>query len=154
MRYIYDKFEEIVLVVLLILMSIIMGLQIIFRHILGSSIVWSEELVRYMFICSTFIGVSYSIKKKSMLSVLLFVNKLPNKYNSRIERLINYLNIIVCGTFSVFSLNLVIEYVRSSQRSPALNMPLWILYLSVFVGMFFSVIRSIENLFEVGRLND
>lgn len=154
MRYFYEKFEEIVLIILLVAMVLVMGLQIICRYLLLTSIVWSEEAVRYMFVASTFMGLSYSIKTKSLLSVSLFVNKLPKKYNLLIEKIINYFTIIVCGILSFFALGLVLEYFRSFQKSPALNMPLWILYFMVFVGLFLSFIRSVENFLKLRSSND
>ena len=57
MKKVNEYLEEIILVVLLICMTLILGLQIVSRYVFRNSLSWSEELVRYMFVWSTFIGV-------------------------------------------------------------------------------------------------
>ena len=63
MKKVNEYLEEIILVILLICMTLILGLQIVSRYVFRNSLSWSEELVRYMFVWSTFIGVPYCIKK-------------------------------------------------------------------------------------------
>lgn len=66
------NFEEIILMTLLVLMSIVLGLQIVARYVFNNSLSWSEELVRYLFIWSTFLGIPYSIKKGISIRVDFF----------------------------------------------------------------------------------
>ncbi len=41
--------EEFILVCFLIAMTLIMGIQVFSRYILGQSLSWSEEITRYLF---------------------------------------------------------------------------------------------------------
>ena len=47
-----DYLEETILLILLVLMTAIMGVQIVSRYVFQNSLTWSEELVRYMFVWS------------------------------------------------------------------------------------------------------
>lgn len=45
-----EYLEEFLMVVFLIAMTLIMGIQVFSRYILGVSLSWSEEITRYLFI--------------------------------------------------------------------------------------------------------
>ena len=44
-----ENLEEFLLVIGLIAMTLIMGVQVFCRYVLGMSLSWSEELTRYIF---------------------------------------------------------------------------------------------------------
>lgn len=46
--------EEFFMVISLILMTVIMGIQVFSRYVLGSAPSWSEEITRYLFVWSGF----------------------------------------------------------------------------------------------------
>ena len=58
-----ENLEEFLLVIGLIAMTLIMGIQVFCRYVLGMSLSWSEELTRYIFIWCGFLSVSYCSKK-------------------------------------------------------------------------------------------
>ncbi|MED9946933.1 MAG: TRAP transporter small permease subunit, partial [Peptacetobacter hiranonis] len=81
-KIIPDRFEEVLLVLLLISMTLVLGVQIIARYVFQNSLTWSEELVRYLFIWSAFLGVPYCINKGASLKVVQFIDYLPAKLKS------------------------------------------------------------------------
>lgn len=68
-RFLDDYFEEILVIILLAGMSIIIGIQVFMRYVLKSSLSWSEELARYMFIWMIYIGISYGVKKDKHVKI-------------------------------------------------------------------------------------
>ena len=54
-----DSLEEFLMIASLILMTMIMGIQVFSRYVLGASLSWSEELTRYIFVWAGFLSVSY-----------------------------------------------------------------------------------------------
>ena len=48
--------EEFFMVISLILMTVIMGIQVFSRYVLGSAPSWSEEITRYLFVWSGFLS--------------------------------------------------------------------------------------------------
>ena len=50
LHWLDENLEEFILVIFLIAMTLIMGIQIFCRYVLGMSLSWSEELTRYLFI--------------------------------------------------------------------------------------------------------
>ncbi|MCR0487393.1 TRAP transporter small permease subunit, partial [[Clostridium] innocuum] len=57
-RWLDDNLEEALLIALLVMMTLLMGLQVFSRYILNASLSWSEELTRYLFIWSGFLSIS------------------------------------------------------------------------------------------------
>ena len=63
LHWLDENLEEFLLVFFPIAMTLIMGIQVFCRYVLGQSLSWSEELTRYLFIWSGFLSVSYCSKK-------------------------------------------------------------------------------------------
>ena len=57
--FLNDSLEEFLMVASLILMTLIMGIQVFSRYVLGASLSWSEELTRYIFVWAGFLSVSF-----------------------------------------------------------------------------------------------
>ena len=48
LHWLDENLEEFILVIFLIAMTLIMGIQVLCRYVLGMSLSWSEELTRYL----------------------------------------------------------------------------------------------------------
>ena len=55
--------EEFFMVISLILMTVIMGIQVFSRYVLGSAPSWSEEITRYLFVWSGFLRIAVAEAK-------------------------------------------------------------------------------------------
>ena len=72
LHWLDENLEEFILVIFLIAMTLIMGIQVFCRYVLGMSLSWSEELTRYLFIWCGFLSVraicrNFSTPRKSNL---------------------------------------------------------------------------------------
>ena len=54
-----NSLEEFLMGAGLIMMTAIMGIQVVFRYAFGMSLSWSEEITRYIFIWEGFLSISY-----------------------------------------------------------------------------------------------
>jgi len=69
----FDKsFEEVILGVLLVGMSIILMLQILMRAIVGHSLTWAEELARYFYVWSVFLSIGCTIRVGNICELIYF----------------------------------------------------------------------------------
>ncbi|MHB9307655.1 TRAP transporter small permease [Fusobacterium polymorphum] len=146
-----DYLEETILLILLVLMTAIMGVQIVSRYIFQNSLTWSEELVRYMFVWSAFLGVPFCIKHGLSIKVDQFRNLFPVP----LQRILMYIDkIIIFLLFLVlfiYSFKVVRATYLSGQTSPAMQLPMWTVQISVTVSSLLSMIRSIQNLLNLVR---
>ena len=151
LKAIDDYLEETILLILLVLMTAIMGVQIVSRYVFQNSLTWSEELVRYMFVWSAFLGVPFCIKHGLSIKVDQFRNLFPVP----LQRILMYIDkIIIFLLFLVlfiYSFKVVRATYLSGQTSPAMQLPMWTVQISVTVSSLLSMIRSIQNLSHLVR---
>jgi len=128
----------------LVLMTFIIVLQVFFRYILGSSLSWSEEAARYLFIWIIMLGVSVGVKESFHVAVTIIIKRLP-----RAPRIVS--NIIFSLLLGVMAL-VMIKYGYSLtnqvaiQLSPAIRISMYWIYLSVPVSGVLIIIHLLDNL--------
>ncbi|AVQ22833.1 TRAP transporter small permease [Fusobacterium nucleatum subsp. nucleatum ATCC 23726] len=146
-----DYLEETILLILLVLMTCIMGIQIVSRYVFQNSLTWSEELVRYMFVWSAFLGIPFCIKHGLSIKVDQFRNLFPiplQKALMYIDKIIIFLLFLV---LFIYSFSVVKASYLSGQTSPAMQLPIWMVQISVTVSSLLSMIRSIQNFLNLVR---
>jgi TRAP-type C4-dicarboxylate transport system permease small subunit len=58
---------------------VVMVLQVSCRYVLGSPLVWSEEVARYLYIWVCFLGAPIALRRGNHIAITLFVDWLPAK---------------------------------------------------------------------------
>ena len=150
MKKVNEYLEEIILVILLICMTLILGLQIVSRYVFRNSL-WSEELVRYMFVWSTFIGVPYCIKKSTSIKVDQFRNSMPASVQKALYYIDKLIMLILFLIMAAFSCDIVASSFASGQSSAAIGIPSWLIQISVPIGSVLSIIRIIQNAIALSK---
>ncbi len=141
-----DKyFEEVLLVALLGAMAVIMLLQVIMRYFFSSALAWPEEVCRYLYIWSCFLGISYCIGHGSELKIDLFEKIFRGKARAVFQIL---LQVICLGLYLVmfYSSVSVLEHIYTSgQTSAAARIPMYLVYLSIPFSMALALVRSVQK---------
>jgi len=152
-RWIDQHIEELILSFLLMLIACVMMLQVFMRYVVGSSLSWAEEFCRYLFIWSSLLSIGYSIRKKTILRVDSLIEALPFKVKKFFRVAIE---LVVLTFFTYLFLNAipVVGMIKESgQVSPAMEIPMYLVYLSAVVGFLLAVIRSAQSLWDTVRRN-
>jgi len=98
MKILNDHLEEFFIIPLMFLMSGIICLQVVMRYVFQNSLVWSEELSRYLFIWLIYFAVSYTARREKHIRIDAAISLYPKKLRPYIDILSE---LIVLG-FSVF----------------------------------------------------
>jgi len=142
---IWDKLEEILIVILMSLATYLSFQEIVLRSVFNTGWSGSYEITIMSLIWCTFIGVSLGIKKNVHIGVDLLVNKMPPGP----RKFFVYLSIFCCLAFG-----LVISYQgyhftvfisKSHLLSRDLRIPMKWAYLSVPVCGVLMTLRFIEK---------
>ncbi|MBR5637627.1 MAG: TRAP transporter small permease [Pseudobutyrivibrio sp.] len=145
--FIDEYLEEFIMVVMLIAMSIIMGIQIFCRYILGASLSWSEEITRYLFIWSAFFSVSLCTKKCISIKIDQFIRA----FKPRGKALFKVLNLTIEFIFFVYLIPFAYRYlvatIESGQVSPACGIPMYFVQSAPLVCFTLCAIRILERWF-------
>ncbi|QOX65983.1 TRAP transporter small permease [Anoxybacterium hadale] len=136
------------------LMTIIIFIQVIMRYVMANSLVWSEELARYLFIWLIYMGISYGAKIMKHIKIEAALGMFPKK----IRPLVVILGDVLFLGFSIFiaytAFTVVQKQLVLGQTSPAMQMPMWVIYAAPMVGFSLTAIRQIQTiLFRVKEMN-
>jgi TRAP-type C4-dicarboxylate transport system permease small subunit len=56
---------------------LIMGVQVVFRYLLGESLIWAEEVCRYLIIWMTFLFAGAAFQRGEMVAVEMLIRAVP-----------------------------------------------------------------------------
>lgn len=138
--------EEHIIAGLLLIMLAIMGANVVTRKIpLGISISFAEELVVYLFVCCSMIGVSAAAARGANMGLTAVVDLLPRKVKNVFLVISMSAGILLFGFLfyqGVINLEMVIEY---EQRTPILRIPQWIFTSVYCIGPALYIFRVIQS---------
>lgn len=141
-----DKIIMLVLVAVLTVMVAVGAMQVFSRYVLQSSLSWSEELMRYLYVWATMLGLGVAIRRKSFAcvdSLLDFVGK-KSEGGKRAMQVVSFL-------FQVGVFLLLIVYGGSytlrglTQHSPAMLLKMAYIYAAFPVGGFLGLVYTLEE---------
>lgn len=145
LKWLDNYFENTVACILLIVMTVAIFTQIVTRT-LQYSLSWTEELARYCLIWLVYIGVAFAVLKKKHIRIDAIVPLLDPKEQK-------YLSLFADGVFLAFatyilfhSTQLVLNLYWLGQTSPALGIPMWIVYLAGPAGFALASFRLIQQM--------
>lgn len=144
LKKIDEKFEEVLLGSLLIGISCVIMLQIVLR-LMKMSLPWPEELARYFYVWSVFLSLSYLIRTRTNLRVDLLLNFLPSTLERILEVILQVINALFFGTLFYHSFSVITAVKMSSQTSPALEIPMYLIYMVVPLGFLLSTLRAVQQ---------
>lgn len=144
-KWLDEHFEEAILVLLLASISSVMMAQI-FARTFFNSMTWPEEFSRYCYIWTVFLSLSYTIKKRNMLKVGIVMDLLPQKVRRTIEILVNVIMLVLFVILFRYAIVYTNKIWVTGQFSPAMNIPMWIMYLSTVIGFGLSSIRMVQEI--------
>lgn len=148
------KLSTVLLSVLVAAMTIIIIAQVLSRGLINISIFGAEEFSRYCFIWATFLGASVAYKSGEMVALDLIVNKISIKFKWLYLIMIELFVLL----FSLVVLNYGIQQTFSpsimNQVSPAIQLPMFIVYLSIPLGFGLICLYSIHTIIRLIRFRE
>ena len=121
-----------IIYILMLVMSIAVFAQVLYRKFLEGAIPWSEELARYLFVWCAWLGAAIGVQRKSHFGIDLLVRYFPATLHSIVRFVV-----VATGTFFL-SIAIWKGFVLAAgnwyQLSPAMRIPMTFPYLSVPIG--------------------
>lgn len=145
-KWLDENFEEALLILLLVLMTAVMFAQIVMRFVFRQSMSWPEEFCRFSFVISGFLSIGYCIRKDKMLKVDILVGFFPDFLKKGLDLLGRIVTLIFFSYFSYYGYFAMMNSIQTGMKSPAMEVPMAILYASVFFGSAIGVLRQIQDL--------
>ena len=142
------KTETYIGAILLAVMTVVMASEVVMRYFIGHSLIWAEELVRYLFIWFIFLGSAYCIPVKQHITVDLLVQVLPEKVAHAIECITTVLWILLCGVMTYLTASYTMTVLQRGELSTALHVPMWTIYLAMPTGFFLMTVRLVISFYS------
>jgi len=145
-----DRWTCWVCIALFAVIFVVMVLQVTCRYVLGSPLVWSEELARYLYIWVCYLGAPVALRRGNHIAITLLVDQLPASL-ARVVAVFWHL-----GAF-LFLIELAIQGAILAARSHtllAITIPIpWsLIYLAVPVSAVLMMLQTIEDLWVSRRV--
>lgn len=144
LRWLDKHFEECIMFLALWMVVCISFLQIIMRYAAKSSLAWPEELNRYLFIWFAYVALGYAVRHSCHTRIDIFETLIP-----RLKKPLSYVCDLGLLFFAIYMLkpgyNVVLQLFQSHQTSSALNLPMYLVYLSLFTGLILTILRLVQK---------
>jgi TRAP-type C4-dicarboxylate transport system permease small subunit len=116
-------------------------LQFFTRYALNDSAGWTEEIARYLLICTVFIGAAVSVRKNNHIHVDFFYRILPQRLMRVMSTLVDAARIAFFA-YATWLTFLLMQRI-GSQRMAVVDLPIGIMYGVVLAGFALMTWRAI-----------
>ena len=146
LKFLDDGIELYMGYIMLIVMVVLAAAQVFSRHVLQSSLTWTEELCRYLYMWMCLITTSYATKENGQMR--LGVMELIFSKKAKVVDVFNQIGNLIWLAFSLFmvfiGMSLVSRSMMSGETSPALGFPKYIVYIAEPLGFGLMAVRIIQ----------
>lgn len=131
---------------LLLAITVVVLVSVFFRYVVNSSLVWSEELTRYLAVWLVFLGMAPAYRAGEHVRIGVVVDRLPDRW-----RRATYViaELVVIGLVSVVAWeggHLAAANFERDQLTPALRIPIAWIYVAIPIGLGLMSLQSLERL--------
>jgi TRAP-type C4-dicarboxylate transport system permease small subunit len=140
-----NTFEVASLIVCVGGLSILLVANVIAREFF-TSIYFAEEISEFLVIYTTFIGLSYGVRKARHIRMGAFLDMMPAKLEKVFIIFISLVSMVVMFIMAKASYEYLLHAIQKSHMTPALRLPYWIFYLIVPVGFFMAGVQYIRTM--------
>ena len=155
LSFLDKNFEKIICVFLISLISLVLGFQVFMRYIMQASLGWSEELSRYCFVWLVFMGISFGAREMRHIKIDAGLFCFPKFLRKYVVIIGEVLFLIFSIWIAYLSIGLVEKQIMIEQLSPAMRIPMWVVYSAPLVGFTLTSIRVVQAIvYTVKNIND
>jgi C4-dicarboxylate transporter, DctQ subunit len=140
-----EKIENSIITVLLFSTTILLFVNVVMRYVFKNSTTWAEEVIRYAIVWVTFIGGSVCARNKLHVGIDIFVANMPLKIKKILLILADLCSAFFCAFITFYGYQNTMLVVDTAQKSPAMLMPMWIVYMAMPLGALLMTIRFLIN---------
>lgn len=124
-------------------MVVIVLAGVIMRYWTKTPNLYGEEISRYLMIACIYLGVAVACKRKLHMNVTMFVDALPKAVGNAITVIVRLVTIGMYAFMTYQGILMVQRLMTFSQASPAMRMPMWIMYAVITLGFALSTVTEI-----------
>lgn len=132
--------------ILFVVLFITLVLQIFSRYFFDMSIVWTEEVSRWLYIYIVMLGASEAVSKRDHITVDLVPNMLQPRGRALLFICIHFIYLLAC--LYLVKLGYTSTLCMDRLQAITMDIPVSYLYVIIPVGFALMAIRSTINIFQ------
>lgn len=148
LRWLDEHIEEALIYFFSLIMVIVIAVQVFARYIMNDSLSWSEELARYCFIWLVYLGVSIAVRKELHMRIEVAFLIVKGKGKIILSMIGNFLFLVFAVIGMMYGYEIAVRILNWGETSPALHLPIGLVYLAGPVGLGLTAIRLIQVLIK------
>ena len=149
----FANFDIVIASAALLVLIVIAFVGVIARYILNRPISWQQEIQILCYIWMAYFGVCAVVRNGGHVAIDILVDALPRKLAAIIEK-VDYLIYMAVLLFTAYyGYRLVVQLFVTNRVSGVLDIPYWLFYLPMPIGMVLTIINSTIMLLTKGYYN-
>jgi TRAP-type C4-dicarboxylate transport system permease small subunit len=135
------RFEDWIAFAIFWLLAAVIFYQFFTRYALNDSASWTEEIARYLLICTAFVGAAINVRKNNHIQVDFFYRLMPPSMGRALSTLVDALRI----AFLAYATYLTIALTNKigSLRMAIIDWPMGLVYGMVAFGFALMTYRAV-----------
>ena len=135
------RFEDWIAFAIFWALAVVIFYQFFTRYALNDSASWTEEIARYLLICTAFVGAAINVRKNNHIQVDFFYRLMPHAMGRTLSTLVDALRVafLACATY----LTILLTTKIGSQRMAVVDLPMGLVYGVVAFGFGLMTYRAV-----------
>jgi TRAP-type C4-dicarboxylate transport system permease small subunit len=135
------RFEDWTAFVIFWVLALVIFYQFFTRYALNDSASWTEEIARYLLICTAFVGAAINVRKNNHIQVDFFYRLLPRAITRPLSTGVDIVRILFFGYCTYLTIRLIGKI--GAQRMAIVDWPIGIMYGFVAFGFALMTWRAV-----------
>lgn len=148
LKWLDKHFEETLIAAIICIISCLMMAQIVMRSMFTSSIPWSDETCRYLFIWAAALGIPYATTKSAHLRMDILPN-LIKPLEKPFAVLCDAALLGIAIYLLIPGYGVLVQLAETGQKAASTGVPMYCVYGSMWVGFALTVIRLAEKYIKI-----
>ena len=151
---ILDRLEEIIIASLMgaatiltfitVVHRFLVDVPVLYPYLFGINLAWSQELCIYMFIWMAKFGAAYGVRVGVHVGVDVLINRLNETWRKGVVLFGLLGGALFTGIVGTMGAKFVYELMQTTQTSPDLEIPSWIVYGCIPLGSYLMCFRFLQ----------
>lgn len=140
-----SKFEEFVLSFSILSMAILLIVGVFMRTVMNSSLTFSEEVASALLVVVSFFGLGYCARKGRHITMSMVFDMVKNKHKKIFMIVISLCSALATAYIAFLAYRYVLSVQNLGRVTPALQIPMYIIYSVVPIGFVLATIEYISS---------
>ena len=136
------RFEDWLAFAFFWILALVIFYQFFTRYALNDSASWTEEIARYLLICTVFIGAAMCVRKNNHIQVDFFYRIFPKKLMRVVATLVDIIRVAFFGYAIWLTYGLMTKI--GGQQMSIVDLPIGLVYGVVLFGFVLMTWRGVE----------